>query len=199
MKVLTGSWTTGRKTSIYFFSILFLAYAIIVCQRLGDWSEDGKNPHCYNTRLVTTSGASHPSTDIAYIAVTATWLLLSIAASLTSSQKTAGVILVLAMAQLPIHVYMIAALRTANQDMLEGGNENDWDFGQTVAIVLLGLAISEIRDGLRDYWRLHRKAKKHHRSNAPGPVDDEKLEEVPSAPQAERRGSVIFGPDISRF
>ena len=195
-----GSWRTGRKISIYMFSLLYLAYAIIVCQRLGNWSEDDENAKCYNTPLVTSSTASHPRADIIYVAVTAGFLLVLIGSSLASTQRTAQFILVLALGQLPVHVYMVGALRTSNQGLLEGGDENEWDFGQTVATVLLGMTISELGEGLREYWHLHRKAKHHHRSNAPETeADNEKLEEVQSEPQVERRGSVIFAHDISRF
>ena len=199
-KKRSDSWRTGRKISIYIFSILYLAYAIIVCQRLGNWSEDGENAKCYNTPLVTSSTASHPRADIIYVAITAGFLLLLIGFSLTSTQRTARFILVLALGQLPVHVYMVGALRTSNQGLLESGDENEWDFGQTVATVLLGMTISELVGGLREYWHLHRKAKHQNHPNAPKTeADNEKLEEVQSEPQVERKGSVIFAQDISRF
>jgi hypothetical protein len=64
------------------------------------------------------------------VGITAAWLLVSLFAAILSTRKIAKAVLYLAFLQFPVHVYMVAALRTANEDMLEGGDENEWDFGR---------------------------------------------------------------------
>lgn len=124
------SFFSPRLTTMYTFAILFLTFTILFGQRLGGWSEDSANGECYNTHLVTNSSANHPVTDRLYVGITAAWLLISLFAAIFSTRKIAKAILVLALLQFPLHVYMVAALRTANQDSLDGGDENDWDFGR---------------------------------------------------------------------
>jgi hypothetical protein len=50
-------------------------------------------------------------------------------------------ILMLAMLQYPLHIYMIFALRAANDHLLKGDSENYWGFGQVVALVLLASSV----------------------------------------------------------
>lgn len=56
------------------------------------------------------------------------------------------IVLVLAMLQYPLHIYMIFALRAGNEHRLNGDPENYWGFGQIVALVLLA---SSVLQGLR--------------------------------------------------
>ncbi|KAK2746305.1 hypothetical protein FQN55_005733 [Onygenales sp. PD_40] len=64
--------------------------------------------------------------------------------------ENSRIILSLAMLQFPVHLYFIVALRVANTDLLEGGSEeNDWTFGQVVAIVMLGGTLLECYKGIR--------------------------------------------------
>lgn len=46
-------------------------------------------------------------------------------------------VLIIAMMQYPVHVYTVFALRIANEERLDGDSENDWGFGQVVALALL--------------------------------------------------------------
>lgn len=63
--------------------------------------------------------------------------------------RSARKVLVWTILQFPVHLYMMIALKTANQGLLEGGeggeghDENSWDFGQTIAVILLGVALNE--------------------------------------------------------
>jgi hypothetical protein len=61
--------------------------------------------------------------------------------------ERSGTILVLAMLQLPVHLYFVIALRAVNQPLLEGGSENSWGFGQVVAIIMLGGTLLECYKG----------------------------------------------------
>lgn len=71
-------------------------------------------------------------------------------------------VLVLSFLQFPVHLYMAIALRSANQGRLEGedGNENRWDFGQTTAVLLLGIAVSELISKAREYVKFERELRR---------------------------------------
>lgn len=55
---------------------------------------------------------------------------------------------------------MALALRSANQGKLEGGYENEWDFGQTTAVVLLCVALREVFDKGLEYFFFEKDLKK---------------------------------------
>lgn len=74
---------------------------------------------------------------------------------------------------------MAIALRQANQGKFEGEvkHENEWDFGQTTAVVLLGIAVVELIAKGRDYYRFERYVTKHgvlpsEHANGQGPSKD---------------------------
>lgn len=58
-----------------------------------------------------------------------------------SSDKHKLIVLMLAMLQYPLHIYMIFALRAGNEHLLNGDSENYWGFGQVVALVLLASSV----------------------------------------------------------
>ncbi|KAH6962393.1 hypothetical protein BKA56DRAFT_597648 [Ilyonectria sp. MPI-CAGE-AT-0026] len=60
-------------------------------------------------------------------------------------------IVILAMAQYPLHLYMVIALRTANEGRLNGDSENAWGFGQIVALVTAVSTILECIKGISEY------------------------------------------------
>ncbi|KAK7993421.1 hypothetical protein PG989_006802 [Apiospora arundinis] len=43
----------------------------------------------------------------------------------------------MAMVQYPVHCYMVWALRASNEPFLSGSSENEWGFGQIVALALV--------------------------------------------------------------
>ena len=58
-------------------------------------------------------------------------------------------ILALALIQYPVHVWSIFALRAANDKLLTAGlAEQQWGFGQIVAIVLLGSNVVALCNGV---------------------------------------------------
>jgi hypothetical protein len=80
-----------------------------------------------------------------------TWAILSRIAAhnhetyLLFSGNHEGV-LSLAFVQYPLHCYMIYALRASNEQFLTGGSENEWGFGQIVALILV---VSTILDMMK--------------------------------------------------
>lgn len=61
--------------------------------------------------------------------------------ALSSLERTKLAVLTRAMLQYPLHIYMIFALRAANEYRLNGDSENYWGFGQIVALVLLASSV----------------------------------------------------------
>lgn len=58
-------------------------------------------------------------------------------------------VLLIALLQYPVHVYSVWVLRAGNESNLTPGNsEQDWGFGQVVAVILLGSNIVLIIDGI---------------------------------------------------
>jgi hypothetical protein len=59
-------------------------------------------------------------------------------------------VLTVAAFQFPLHVYSIFALRGSNEALLSGGiTEQQWGFGQIVAMILLGTNIVVLVNGIQ--------------------------------------------------
>lgn len=145
------TYFTARHRSSYLFAAMFLALTILLCVRLAAWAPDAKPGRCYDARLIAITDTDHPSTDIAYVAVTAAWMLSAMASAIFLGARRRRWVLVSAFLQFPVHLYMAVALRSVNQGLLEGDEgENAWDFGQTTAVVLLAVAVAEL---LSKGWR----------------------------------------------
>jgi len=146
---------TGRFRVAFIFAAFFLALTVLLCVRLNGWSSDTPG-QCFRTDGTSAPSANHPGSDKAYVALTASWLLVVMLAAAVGGTRRRRFILVAAFLQFPVHLYMMVTLRTANQAYLvpegssgdgetEGGGlpENEWDFGQTTAILLLWVSLSE--------------------------------------------------------
>lgn len=166
---------------------MFLALTILLYQRLGQWSPDHEPGRCYHTYLVSKPGARHPYSDKIYVLVTAGWMLFVMLAAAFLGARWRRSILVLAFLQVPVHLYMMLALRSANQGKLSGEekHENGWDFGQTTSVVLLVLALNEVVTKGREYFAFEHDLRKNglHKYNSNGGKGGGKclLEEVEPA------------------
>lgn len=141
---MPAHWTPRFRVS-YLFAVLFLALTIFLEIRLDEWSLTAEEPgFCYVTTGLSMSSAGHPVSDKGYVATTAIWLLLVMLGALFCSAKFRRPLLILSGLQFPLHLYMMIKLRIENQPYLEGESENAWDFGQTTATILLGLAIGQL-------------------------------------------------------
>jgi hypothetical protein len=131
------------------FTALYLALTVLLGARLNSWDEE-KAGKCYDGRLTSSPGAHHPSADKLYVAITGSWLLVSTYAAVYGARKRFKAVLGFGLLQFPVHLYMLIALRTVNQSLFEGGEgENDWGFGQTVALVLLADTLISCLKGLK--------------------------------------------------
>lgn len=152
------SRTSRRHAVTYIFAVLFLALTIVLETRLSDWSltstELGK---CYVTSGITSWTANHPGADKTYVAITAIWLLVVMFMTVLGAPGIRRPLLVIGALQFPVHFYMMISLKVANQGHLEGAEgETGWDFGQTTALLLLGVTLSELLGKWLNYRRFER-------------------------------------------
>lgn len=157
------SWSNGRYRATVLFIMLYLALTILLCLHLDDWASDKSPGRCYYSALVASPGASHPSADQIYVAVTSSWLIIVVLASVLIGVSKRRTILVLAMLHFPLHLYMAIALRQSNSGRFEGEvtHENEWDFGQTTAVILLALSVLELFTKGKEYYDFGRRVSKH--------------------------------------
>lgn len=66
--------------------------------------------------------------------------------------ETGLLVLVFAIAQYPVHAYMLFQLRHANEAFLSGDPESSWGFGQVVALVLVAATIIDCIRSLSSKW-----------------------------------------------
>ncbi|KAI4870776.1 hypothetical protein F4820DRAFT_401911 [Hypoxylon rubiginosum] len=182
-KFIPAYWTPRFRIT-YVFGVLFLVLTVLLEVRLDEWSlTEEETGFCYVTTGITTAGASHPITDKAYVAVTAVWLLMVVFGALFCSVYFRKPLLVLGGLQFPLHLYMMIKLRIENQPFLDGGesgeSEDNWDFGQTTATLLLGIAVGQLIHQGMHYIRFERALKKHGAEYALA-QDDGKSEPVVS-------------------
>ncbi|KAF2664794.1 hypothetical protein BT63DRAFT_429524 [Microthyrium microscopicum] len=174
------SWTTARVTefhslrgkpnrvsrlsprhrAFYSFIALFIALVILLGVRLGEWNVD-EDGHCYRTNYTSSSGTKHPFADKLYLGLTAPWLIIVMILSVLGTDKHIRFIIGQAIAQFPVHLYFMIAMRSANSGHLEGEeSEDDWRFGQTVAVILLAVTLQEMIHGFWDYIEFEKKSYK---------------------------------------
>ncbi|KAB8265130.1 hypothetical protein BDV32DRAFT_145156 [Aspergillus pseudonomiae] len=157
------SYFHNRYRATFIFIILYLALLILLCVRLGEWAPNTAPGRCYFSHLVTGPSASHPGSDQIYVAVTGSWLIIVILAGVFMGVRGRRGILILSSLHFPLHLYMAIALRQANQGKFEGEikHENEWDFGQTTAVVLLGIAVVELLTKGKKYYDFETHVRKH--------------------------------------
>lgn len=145
-----------RYRVTYIFAIMFLALTIILCLHLKQWNPDSEPGRCYSSHLVSNAD-NHPAGDLVYVITMAVWLFIGMVAAILGGPRRRRPILIFAFLQFPIHLYMALTLRTVNQEFLAGGeDENGWDFGQTTAVLLLGMAFSDLVKKLCEYFKFER-------------------------------------------
>lgn len=160
---LRSLYWNDRSRAAFLFTALYIALTILLCIRLHEWAPDTAPGRCYYTHLVTSLTASHPGADETYVSTTASWLVANLLFSIFGGVRLRRGILVLSYLQFPLHLYMTIALRIANEGKFEGEmkHENEWDFGQTTAIVLLGIAVVEFLKKGKEYYDFETYVMKH--------------------------------------
>jgi hypothetical protein len=135
--------------------------------RLGGWNEEEEG-HCYLTDGVSRVNAGHPTSDIIYLSITSVWMVIVLLTGALGNEKQVRPVIIGAAIQYPVHLYFMIAVRKANSKHLEGSeSENDWRFGQTTAVVLLGATLTELVSSLMEYINFEKKVEAHE------PMDDD--------------------------
>jgi hypothetical protein len=145
-------------TFLYIMVTIFYAILFALAQRsrpeLSPWQKCVGLIESLVTQLEGTTG---PTTNSLTVALQDTIMrpYLDVMQILTSTQADVvasdaqNFIISVAMLQCPLHIYSIFALRAANEQYLDaGGAERDWGFDQIVAMVLLGVNVLSIADGV---------------------------------------------------
>ena len=121
--------------------------------RLNDWN-DALPGRCYSASRIATPNAKHPLVDQIYLGVTSFYVFaLMVTATILCRkpitrlycQKT---IVTTGTLQFLLHVYTLAALRISNEPLLDNAAlENEWGFGQVVAMMMLAATLLECARG----------------------------------------------------
>jgi hypothetical protein len=158
---LDGLAPRFRATCVY--AILFFILAVMLEIGLSNWSLTSEDPgHCYRIDGIASMHSVHPASDQAYVAFTTIWLLGVMIGTIFGGINLQKPLLVLGVLQFPLHFYFMVTLRQANTDHLEGGeSENDWDFGQTTATLLLATVVIELWHHGVQYYKFEMDLKKY--------------------------------------
>ncbi|KAJ5110095.1 hypothetical protein N7532_002740 [Penicillium argentinense] len=159
----------NRYRATFIFTALYLALTILLCIRLNQWAPKQEPGRCYFSHMVTSDSGSHPGSDKVYVAITSSWLILVMLFGVFGGVNKRRTILILASLHFPLHLYMAIALRQANQGKFEGEmkHENEWDFGQTTAVLLLVIALIELVIKWKEYYEFESDLAKHGLTRRP--------------------------------
>jgi len=174
------NWFNSRYRAVYIFVALYLALTILLGIRLSEWAPHQEPGRCYYSTLVTDPSDSHPAVDKFYVGFTSAWLIIVVLASVFAGVNRRHTILVLSSLHFPLHLYMTIALRQANQGKFEGEttHENEWDFGQTTAVILLVISLVELFTKGKEYYDLESHVAKHGLSSSANDRGIQKDEEA---------------------
>lgn len=136
-----------RYISIGIFGIFYIAFTIMLGIRLNQWN-DRIPGQCFNASKIALPNARHPYVDQIYLGVTSFYLfglLLNIVQPRIIGISTVQEgILTISIAQFILHVYMVISLRISNHSLLKDASlEQEWGFGQVLALVMLGSTLME--------------------------------------------------------
>ena len=121
--------------------------------RLNDWN-DASPGRYYNTSKVALPNAKHPLVDQVYLGVTSFYVYILMGAA-TTLYITPIIrlyyqiyVVTTSTLQFLLHVYTLVALRISNEPLLDNAAlENEWGFGQVVAIMMLAATLLECAIG----------------------------------------------------
>ena len=142
-----------RYYTMTIFGLLYLGFTIMLGVRLNDWNNASPG-RCYSASRVALPNAKHPLVDQVYLGVTSFYvyclmvsatILCRIPSERLYYQKT---IVTTGTLQFLLHVYSLVALRISNEPLLDNAAlENEWGFGQVVAVMMLAATLLECARG----------------------------------------------------
>lgn len=154
------SFLLSRKLFFGAFATLYLVFVSYFGIALNNWDYN-KTGRCYHYDHVALPDSSHPDVDKAYLVATCVFMFVLLFCCVilgkpateylrrgkTGRSPDFGMwlliwiarifLLITALLQYPLHLYMVVSLRVANDKYLQGDSENTWGFGQIVALILL--------------------------------------------------------------
>ena len=143
-----------RYFSITIFGMLYFGFTIMLGIRLNGWNDEVPG-RCYNASRIALPNAKHPLDDQVYLGLTSFYVfsmlfIVTIYCRVQSMrlywQKS---VIVVGTLQFILHVYILVALRVSNQSLLDNvALEDQWGFGQVIAIVMLVATLLECAKGL---------------------------------------------------
>jgi hypothetical protein len=165
-----------RLASVILLVVLFITFSTAFGVRLNA-RDESKPGHCYNSSKISHGSAKHPYHDHLYLGFTV-WAVIGVLIwacggcfdrdaqptdpitvffyryakvlpGNTNELTAARIVLTYASIQLPLHLYIVIALRATNQSLLEGDSENAWGFGQVISMVMVAATLSECWKGYR--------------------------------------------------
>jgi hypothetical protein len=142
-----------RYLTTYVYIIFFFALTVVLITHLLQWDENSSAlGFCYNIQGSADPGTDQPGTELTYVVATGFGLLILMFSAGFGAPRLRTFLVVSAFVQYVVHLYFMVAVRQANQALLEGPDREDrWDFGQTTAMLLLGLAFAEVVQKSWDY------------------------------------------------
>jgi hypothetical protein len=141
---------------ILLWSTLYVIYTCLFGVRLRSWDYITVG-RCYNTHNIALPQAKHPYVDNIYLSITCLYVFLTLgiafSAALDDQFWSAYMVLFVAAMQYPLHLYSIFTLRASNESLLASGTtEQQWGFGQIVAVILLGTNLVVLVNGLQGLY-----------------------------------------------
>jgi hypothetical protein len=137
------------------YAAFFFALTIVTITHLLQWNEHAEAlGFCYDIDNSADRGADQPGTEITYVVVTGFSLLITMLGAIFSGPRFRIPLVGLAILHFGVHLYFMVVVRQTNQELLEGAEREDrWDFGQSTAMLLLGLSILEV---LKKAYAVHK-------------------------------------------
>ncbi|KAI1743038.1 hypothetical protein F4680DRAFT_410861 [Xylaria scruposa] len=134
-----------RVASIFAFLSFHLAFVVLFGLKLQSW-DDNVLGRCYRPQVTPLQFATHPLADRVYLGTTASFSFVSFAFTFRATTRVADMtshIVIFALILYLIYVYMLVTIRQSNEAYLSGNSENEWEFGQVVALVLVTSVLLE--------------------------------------------------------
>lgn len=137
-----------RYIFIGIFGLFYAAFTIMLGIRLNQWN-DRVPGQCFNASKIARPNARHPYVDQIYLGVTSFYvfsLLCSVIEGVLLGDRIPigreSSIITISLLHFILHVYMVIALRISNHGLLKNASlEQEWGFGQILALVMLGSTV----------------------------------------------------------
>ena len=143
-----------RYFCISIFGLLYFGFTIMLGIRLNDWNDEVPG-RCYRTSNIALPNSKHPYVDQIYLGVTAFYVFCLLNAVIIGCRvpntrlDNQRSIIIVGTLQFVLHVYILVALRISNQPLLDNvALEEQWGFGQVIAIIMLVSTLLECAKSL---------------------------------------------------